>query len=69
MIRHVRKPAPIRKARQMLEGVTPVHSGIDSFDNDDYPTAPTRKGREWLNTAIEVGLLWLAVILVIACWR
>jgi hypothetical protein len=46
-----------------------VQSGIETINDDEYHPTPTRKGREWLNTVIEVALLWLAVIVVIACWR
>lgn len=46
-----------------------MQTGIDTLNEEEYPTPRTRKGREWLNTAIEIGLLWLAVILVIACWK
>ena len=46
-----------------------MQSGIETLNDDPYPPTPARKRREWLNTAIEVALLWLAVIVVIACWR
>ena len=40
----------------------------DALSEEEFPTR-SRKGREWINTVIEVALLWLAVIVVIAFWR
>ena len=53
----------------MLEGEGPVQSGIETVDNNEYIPKSTRNRRERLNTWIEIALLWLALILVIACWR
>ena len=47
-----------------------MQSGIETVeDNNQYIPKPTRNRRERLNSLIEVILLWLAVIVVIACWR
>ena len=40
----------------------------DTLSEDEFPTR-SRKGREWINTLIEVALLWMATIVVIAFWR
>ncbi len=62
----------------MFQGEGPVQTGTESLSSEQLSTETqytpyrpnaARNRREWLNTLIEIALLWLAVILVIACWR
>ncbi|HEY8748032.1 MAG TPA: hypothetical protein VIM11_08660 [Tepidisphaeraceae bacterium] len=46
-----------------------MQSGIDTLNESDYSPNGNENRGEWLNTWIEIALLWLALIVVIACWR
>jgi hypothetical protein len=45
-----------------------VQSTTDTFSESSYSPDENKRRGDW-NAWIEIALLWLAVILIIACWR
>ena len=45
-----------------------MQSGIDTLNENQLPTERGGPRTEW-NAWIEIALLWIAVILMIACWK
>jgi hypothetical protein len=45
-----------------------MQSGIDTVNDSHFSRSDNRPG-ERMNRWIEIALLWLAVIVIVACWR
>jgi hypothetical protein len=52
----------------MVERRNAMQSGSDTLNEPRYSRNDNHRG-ESMNHWIEIALLWLAVIVVIACWR